>query len=131
MSSPDDGTRRSTDVFRSLSGIALIVGILVSMALLATYGQIIVLFVLAGVLPTVLGYVGLARTGGLRRKSGTRPDEAMNDEDLVEEVKRRYAKGELGDAELERKVETLLAADDDPGRVTTRELEYEFETGRR
>jgi uncharacterized membrane protein len=130
MNRPDD-TRGSTDVVRSLSGIALVGGLLVSMALLTVFGEIIVLFVLAGVLPTVLGYAGLARTGALPWQSGPDTDEAGDDEDLVEELKRRYARGELDDAELERKVETLLSADEDPGYGSTRTREYEFETGRR
>lgn len=131
MSSPDDDTRRATSVIRSLSGIALVVGLIVSIALLATFGEIIVLFVLAGVVPTVLGFVGLSRTGGLPWQTGRRPDEAESEEDPVEALKRRYARGELSDAELERKVATLLGADEDTRRVRTRGREYEFETDRR
>lgn len=131
MSSSDDDTRRATSVIRSLSGIALVVGLIVSMALLVTFGEIIVLFVLAGVVPTVVGFVGLSRTGGLPSQTGTRPDEVESEEDPVEELKRRYARGELSDAELERKVETLLGTDEGSDRVTTRGREYQFETGRR
>lgn len=126
---PDDGSTTIADVVRPLSAILLAAGLIVSVALLTMYLEIIVLFVLAGVFPSILGYVGLAWTSALPWQStGTASEE--DEEDLVEELKRRYAKGELDDAEMERKVETLLNADDDGGLSATTGRERESEFGR-
>jgi hypothetical protein len=127
-SSSDDGTT-ARSVVRSVSAIVMVAGLLVSVALLVAYLDVIILFVLAGVFPTLLGFAGLSWTNALPWQGvGTASQE--NEEDLVAELKRRYAKGELDDAEMERKVETLLAADDDDPLTATasreREREYEF-----
>lgn len=117
----------SRDLLTTLSAVALAAGLLVSAALLAIWGEVIVMFVLAGVLPALLGYAGLARAGALPWRTTTSDDE----EDLVEELKRRYARGELDDAEMERKIETLLAADEADSRSGDRILESELGRGRR
>lgn len=123
--SSDEST--TTRVLTSLSAVAFVAGLLVSTALLVTAGEVILAFVLAGVLPTLLGYAGLSKTGALPWRTG----ETGEDEDLVDELKRRYAQGELDDAEMERKVETLLAADEGGGRSGSSRREPEFGRTRR
>lgn len=72
-------------------------------------GGVEVPFFLLGVLPLAVGLVGLARA---RWHSGSASSQAPAVAEPFEELKRRYATGELEDDELERKVELLLAADD-------------------
>lgn len=126
---PTDRATTLADVVRPLSAIVLVAGLLVSASLLTMYLDVIALFVLAGVFPTLLGYAGLAWTNAFPWQStGTAAEE--DEADLVEELKQRYARGELDDAEMERKVETLLNADDDGGISATSGRERESEFGR-
>jgi uncharacterized membrane protein len=123
--SSNDGGRSVRDVVRPLSAVLFAAGLLLSAGMLAMFWEQILLFVLAGVFPSLLGYAGLAWSRALPWQGrGTASEE--NEEDLVVELKRRYAKGELDDAEMERKVETLLASEDDGGlSATTGERERE------
>jgi len=106
------------------SALALAFGVLMGLVILAGAGEVIVFFLLLCVFPALAGYWGLERTGYLPWDS---TGEGA-DEDLMGELKRRYARGELDDDELERKVETLLAGGEGAG--TAEPLENERETAR-
>lgn len=105
------------DLLTSLGAVALVAGPFVSAALLAVRGGVVVTVVLARALPTLLGYAGLARVGAVPWRSSRAEGEA----DPVAELEGRYARGELDDAELERRIETLLAAEDRGTRSRGRE----------
>jgi uncharacterized membrane protein len=117
------------DAVRPVSWVLFGIGLLVTLVMTATLLQELLILLLAGVFPALVGYAGLVWTGALPW-AGSGAAETEDEEALVEELKRRYARGELSDAEMERKVETLLNADDDdPLTATTsreREREYEF-----
>jgi hypothetical protein len=116
------------DAVRPVSWVLFGIGLLVTLVMTAALLQELLLLLLAGVFPALVGYAGLVWTGALPW-AGSGAAETEDEEALVEELKRRYARGELSDAEMERKVESLLADDDDPLTATTsreREREYEF-----
>lgn len=115
----DTGTLEK--IVAGASALALAFGIVVGLVILADVGSAIVAFLLLSVVPSLLGYAGLRRVGWAPSFESS---DGEADEDLVAELKRRYAEGELSEAEMERKVETLLAADDGPG-GGTRERERE------
>lgn len=117
------------DVARPVSAVLFVAGLLISMAMFLILWEELLVLLLAGIFPTLLGYAGLVWTGALPW-AGSGSAETQDEEDLVEELKRRYAKGELSDAEMERKVETLLNADDDDGLSATTSRERESEFGR-
>jgi hypothetical protein len=129
------GQQSLEGVVRPLSWVLFGVGLLVSLVMTAALLEELLVLLLAGVFPALLGYAGLVWTGALPwagSGTGTRTGtaEARDDEELVEELKRRYAKGELSDAEMEHKVETILNADDDGGFSTSTARERETEFGR-
>lgn len=117
------------DAVRPVSWVLFGIGLLVTLVMTAVLLEELLVLLLAGVFPALVGYAGLVWTGALPW-AGSGAAETEDEEALVEELKRRYARGELSDAEMERKVETLLNADgDDPLTATTsreREREYEF-----
>jgi uncharacterized membrane protein len=112
---------RTATLAAGVSALLLAGGLLVGLVVLAQAGGAVLAFLLVSVLPALLGYAGLARTGHLPWDDS---DDA--DEDLLADLKRRYAGGDIDDDELERKVETLLAAEGTDGR-----RERERDTGRR
>jgi uncharacterized membrane protein len=108
------------NVLAAGSALALAFGVVMGLVILAGAGEVIVFFLLLSVFPALLGYAGLEYTDYLpRRASG-----GGGSDDLVDELKRRYARGELDEAEMERKVEALLAAEEG---TTSRERERERE----
>jgi uncharacterized membrane protein len=109
------------------SALALAFGLVVGLVILADVGTAIVAFILLSVVPALLGYAGLKRTDWVPSLESSGGDA---DEDLVAELKRRYAEGELSEAEMERKVETLLTAGEGPGGGSS-ERERERDRARR
>jgi uncharacterized membrane protein len=120
MQDRDSGTVEK--VVAGASALALAFGLVVGLVILAEVGSAIVAFILFSVVPALLGYAGLQRTDWAPSLGSSGSDA---DEDLVAELKRRYAEGELSEAEMERKVETLLAAGEGTGGDDARERERE------
>ena len=77
----------------------------------------------------VVGFAVLLPLVGILTDDGDETDEAESDaEEPIERLKRRYADGELGDEEFERRLERLLRTDDEgeePGASIEREIERE------
>ncbi|PSP39224.1 hypothetical protein BRC71_03130 [Halobacteriales archaeon QH_7_65_31] len=75
----------------------------------------------------VLGFAVLLSLVGFLTDDEDETDESESDpEDPIERLKRRYADGELGDEEFERRLERLVRADDEePGASIEREIERE------
>jgi len=75
----------------------------------------------------VVGFAVLLPLVGILTDDGDETDESESDaEDPIERLKRRYADGELGDEEFERRLERLLQTDDEePGASIEREIERE------
>lgn len=115
-----DNTTKN-QVIVGMSMLALVVGLGIGLFILAEVGTAILAFILFSVVPALLGVEGLRRTEwGL--SPGTEP---ASDEDLLAELKRRYANGQLSEVEMERKVETLLTADEDLSGDRSHEPEQE------
>lgn len=106
-SPPADDGRDWSRIAYAASVLALAVGTFMLLVGIAVEGPILLAYTLAGVVPLLLGSLGLARARWRSETSGVDPSI-----DPMEELKRRYATGEIEDDELERKVEYLLDADD-------------------
>lgn len=92
------------------SAFALCFGLFMGLVIMAAQGPVILAFLMLSVFPALLGYAGLSRGDHLPWQG-----EGGEDEDLLAELKRRYATGDIEDDDLERKVETLLSADEAAG----------------
>lgn len=103
---PADAGRDWSRIANAASVLALAAGTFMLLVGIAVEGPIMLAYTIAGVVPLVLGALGLARERWAPETS--KVDASV---DPMEELKRRYATGELEDEELERKVEFLLDAD--------------------
>jgi uncharacterized membrane protein len=106
-SPPSDSGRDWDRVARWASALGVVIGTLALLVGIATQGPILLVYTLVGVVPLALGLLGLARARWRPETSSVDP---------LEELKRRYARGELEDDQLERKVEYLLEPADRHGR---------------
>ena len=78
-----------------------------------------------GVLPLAVGLARLYQRG--ESAPSTDEDDSADEDDPIATLRERYARGELTDAEFERRVEKLIETEsvDDP--AVTREREYQYE----
>ena len=106
-SPPADRGRDWSRITYGASVLALAAGTFMLLVGIAVEGPIMLAYTLAGVVPLLLGTLGLARERWTPETSGVDPSV-----DPMEELKRRYATGDIEDDELERKVEFLLEADE-------------------
>jgi len=105
-SPPADRGRDWSRIAHAASLLALAVGTFMLLVGIAVEGPIMLAYTLAGVVPLLLGTVGLAR-----ERWAPETASAAARVEPMEALKRRYASGEIEDDELERKVEYLLDAD--------------------
>jgi uncharacterized membrane protein len=81
----------------------------------------------AGVLPMALGLVKLYQKRNASEQSGTKSET----EDALEELRQRYARGELTETEFERRVERLLETESiHDARKYTERVKTDERTGR-
>jgi len=106
----------------TVAGAVTALTLLVGFGLLAvgvSYFWVAFVVGFAGLLPMSLGAVQLYE----RRQNETRTTEDADD--AIDELRRRYARGELTEAEFERRVEKLIETEGETPAGHTREREYE------
>lgn len=109
-----DSNQQTTDRIRSwgrgkfaAAALAFAAGVVVMLFGIAIEGVPMLAFTLFGVLPFVVGLMAFARVAWAHDPTESGPDPAR---EPLDELKWRYAAGEIEDDTLERKVETLLGA---------------------